>query len=166
MVRAEVLARMFVQDFMIIDRPSGEVVALLQGDAGSLLGEALEAAGAGLDHLRIKVGPGSWPALLAKTVKVQLGPVRRHGEVTLLAFSWQATGPGSLFPVLDADLEVSPLGDQRSELALHGRYEAPGGSLGRSVDRLLLHRLADATVRAFLSHLAARLRPKASVPSR
>ena len=159
------LTRMFVQDFMIIDRPSGEVVALLQGNAGSLLGEAVEAAGAGLDHQRLKVGPGSWPALLAKRVEVRLGPVRRHGEVTLLAFSWHATGPGSLFPALDADLEVSPLGEERSELALHGRYEAPGGSLGRSVDRLLLHRLADATIRAFLSNLADRLREKASVPS-
>ena len=156
---------MFVQDFMIIDKPSSEIVALLQGEAGSLLGEAVEAAGAGLDHLRLKVAPGSWPTLLAKQVEVRLGPVRRHGEVTLIAFTWSATGPGSLFPALDADLEVSPLGEERSEVALHGRYDPPGGGVGRGMDRLLLNRLANATVRAFLSNLAERLAETAAAAS-
>ncbi len=95
--------------------------------------------------------------LLAKTVEVTFGPVRSHSDVTLLAFTWQATGSGSLFPALDADLELSPLGEGRTELTLRGRYQPPGGVIGRRIDELLLHRLADATVRAFLSSLAARL---------
>jgi len=154
---AEVYQPMFVQDFMIIERPSGELVAGLGQDAEALFRQALGEAEVGLDLLRVKVGPESWPALLAKTVEVKLGQVRRHGDVTLLPFTWQATGSGSLFPTLDADLEVSPLGACRSELALRGRYEPPGGILGRTIDQFLLHRLADATVRAFLSSLANRL---------
>jgi hypothetical protein len=146
---------MFVQDFMIVDRPAGEVVDELHD--GAVLGRAAEEAGEELSHLRVKVGPKSWPPLLAKTVEVTLGPVRRHDDATLLAFSWQASGHPSLFPALDADLEVSPLGESQSELSLRGRYEPPGGAPGRVADRLVLHRLADATVRAFLSRLALRL---------
>lgn len=148
---------MFVQDFMIVERPCGELVAELEVGAGLLFRQCLGEAEADLDRLRVKVGPENWPALLAKTVEVQFGPVRSHGDVTLLAFSWHATGTGSLFPALDADLELSPLGQNRTELTLRGRYEPPGGILGRRIDQLLLHRLADATVRAFLSSLAARL---------
>jgi hypothetical protein len=42
-------------------------------------------------------------------------------------------------------------------MTLMGRYQPPGGALGRRVDELLLHRLADATVRAFLTSLATSL---------
>ncbi|MGO9657576.1 MAG: hypothetical protein ACLQVK_05935 [Acidimicrobiales bacterium] len=66
-------------------------------------------------------------------------------------------GRGSLFPALDADLELCPLGESQTELTLRGRYQPPGGALGRRIDQLLLHRLADATVRAFVTSLAARL---------
>jgi hypothetical protein len=147
----------FVQDFIMIQRPCSELVAELEAGAGTLFRQALGEAETDLDELRVKVGPESWPALLAKTVEVHLGPVRSHGDVTVLAFSWQAAGTGSLFPALDADLELSPLGEGRSQLTLRGRYEPPGGILGRHIDQFLLYRLADATVRAFLSRLAKRL---------
>jgi hypothetical protein len=150
-------AVVFVQDFMIVERDCDELLAELQAGADGLFRQALGEAEVDLDQLRVRVGPEKWPALLAKTVHVRLGPVRNYGEVTLLAFSWEATGPGSLFPALDADLELSPLGDGRTELTLRGRYEPPGGVVGRHIDQLLLHRLADATVRAFLTRLAAQL---------
>lgn len=134
---------MFVQDFMIVERRCHELVAELEGGAGMLFRQSLGEAEADLDRLRLKVGPENWPVLLAKTVEVQFGPVRSHGDVTLLAFSWQATGSGSLFPALDADLELSPLGEGRTELTLRGRYQPPGGALGRRIDELLLHRLAE-----------------------
>ncbi len=148
---------LFVQDFMMVERPCHEIVAELGDGATALFHQSLGEAEMDLDRLHLKVGPENWPVLLAKTVEVQFGPVRSHGDVTLLAFSWQATGSGSLFPTLDADLELSPVGENRTELTLMGRYQPPGGALGRRVDELLLHRLADATVRAFLSSLAARL---------
>jgi hypothetical protein len=156
---------LFVQDFMIVDRPCHELVAELEGGAGVLFRQSLGEAEADLDRLYVKVGPENWPVLLAKTVEVRFGPLRRHGEVTLLAFAWQATGSGSLFPARDGDLELSPLGETRTELTLRGRYQPPGGALGRRVDELLLHRLADATVRAFLSSLAGRLAAGAGAPA-
>jgi hypothetical protein len=38
-----------------------------------------------------------------------------------------------------------------------GRYVPPLGPLGREVDRMLLHRLAEASVRALLSRVVERL---------
>ena len=148
---------MFVQDFMIVDRPCGDLVGELEARAGTLFRDAVGEARADLDRLRVKVGPEVWPVPLARTVEVTLGPARQHGDVTVLPFAWHATGAGSLFPVLDADLEVSPLGEGRSEIALRGRYDSPGGTPGRKVDQFLRYRLANATVRAFLSRLTGQL---------
>ena len=57
-------------------------------------------------------------------------------------------GPGSrLFPVLDADLTLTPAAEHAALLTLAGTYRPPLGSLGAGPDRLLLHRVAEATVR-------------------
>ncbi|HVH53627.1 MAG TPA: hypothetical protein VNA32_05770, partial [Actinomycetota bacterium] len=55
---------------------------------------------------------------------------------------------GGLLPRLDADIEVGELGPQRTQLSII-RYTPPFGSLGRVLDRALLH-LAEAAVKDFL----------------
>ncbi|MDA8285561.1 MAG: SRPBCC family protein [Actinomycetota bacterium] len=148
---------MFVEGVVIIPRPVEEVTAGLSSGGVRLLGESLAEVGEDVVLLRSRVGPGRSGAMLAKTVEIQPGPTRRHGDTTLLAFTWRPTGVLPLFPELDADLEVRPAGLERTQLTLRGRYAPPGGSVGRGMDRLVLHRIAEATIRAFLADLAKRL---------
>ena len=49
------------------------------------------------------------------------------------------------------------MGPDQVMLTLMGRYEPPMGAVGRSVDRLVLHRIAEACVRSFLHRTAANL---------
>lgn len=142
---------MFLQDFQVVDRPFGEVVERFTVDAEALLGGALDTARSEGERLRVRVGPPTWPALVAKTVEIRSGPVRVHGGSMLLPFTWEASGGASLFPRLDADIGAAPLGADRTEVVLRGSYDPPGGALGRAVDQLLLHRVAQSTVRAFLT---------------
>ncbi len=148
---------MFVEELVIIPRPVEEVTAALSSGGVRLLGESLAEVGEDAVHLRGRVGPGRAATVLTKTVEIQPGPTRRHGDTTLLAFTWRATGVLPLFPELDADLEIRPAGLERTQLTLRGRYAPPGGSVGRGVDRLVLHRIAEATIHAFLADLAKRL---------
>ncbi|MBF6558192.1 MAG: hypothetical protein IVW52_18970 [Acidimicrobiales bacterium] len=148
---------MFVQDFKIIDRPYDEVEAMLRTSIGEHLGAALDSTRAEGERLQLKVCPAGWPAPLAKTVGLHPGPLRAQGDGELLAFSREAQGGASLFPRLDADLEVSPFGTDQTTLALRGRYEPPAGTLGLRADELLLHRLAGPTLRAFLDGVCANL---------
>jgi hypothetical protein len=95
-------------------------------------------------------------------VQVELRePVRVAGK-TILPLTWRASRHESLFPALEADLEVAPLGGGNSQLAMTGRYTPPLGPVGRAVDKALLHRVAEATVRDFVERAANRLR--AAVP--
>jgi hypothetical protein len=58
---------------------------------------------------------------------------------------------------MSADLEVAPLDENLTQLTLRGRYEPPLGAVGRRIDRLLMHRVAEASVRAFLGRLVSTL---------
>jgi uncharacterized membrane protein len=64
--------------------------------------------------------------------------------------SWRATGPGALFPSLEADLEVAPLSRNRTQLSISARYRPPFGAVGRVIDSTMLHRVAEATIKDFL----------------
>jgi Rrf2 family protein len=112
----------------------------------------MEAAHAEEDPLRVRVGPrGSW---LAKTVLVRLGRVEERGEERAMPITWEARGPSGLFPRMEAEIVVSAVDAERSELRLRGSYHPPLGRAGQLLDEALLHRVAKATVRVFLRRVA------------
>ena len=104
-----------------------------------------------------RVGPFGRVPVLSKAVSVHVSNVRVRGEAFVVQLRWSASGPTELFPVMEADLEIAPLGAHQSQLGFSGSYDPPLGSFGRQLDRLLLHQLAEATVRAMLRQLAAAL---------
>jgi hypothetical protein len=57
-------------------------------------------------------------------------------------------------PVLDADLRLAPAGEQLTILTLTGSYRPPFGRAGEALDRVVMHRVASATVRNFLASMA------------
>lgn len=147
----------FVQDFQLIDRPYNVVVGRLRDDPSALLADALGSARTEGEHLRARVGPPGWPDVLTKTVTVHPGPLRDRGDSVLLAFAWESPHAGGLFPRLDADLEVAPFGAAGVRVTLRARYEPPGHRVGTAADQLLLHRVAESTLRAFLVRLCRTL---------
>jgi hypothetical protein len=127
---------------------------------GTWLAEVSQAAyDRGLTGL-LRVGPAG-PAT-AKLVRVRfLDPVYR-GDVMTVGLRWEATGAvGAMFPVLDADISISPAGEgtapagqESARLALSGSYRPPLGRLGARLDKVLMSRVATATVRSLLRGVA------------
>ena len=93
-----------------------------------------------------------------KEVEIRLGSVYRIPTKTLLPLSWRATGAERMFPQLDADIEVAGLGARRTQLSISARYRPPMGAVGRVLDRAMLHRVAEATIKDFLDGVAERIR--------
>jgi hypothetical protein len=104
----------------------------------------------------IRVGPlGDVPGV-SKLVRVHFRELVTRQDSAVLTLRWEATGPGgSLFPALDADITVTPAGQQKSLLTLVGAYRPPLSGLGFGLDRAILGRVASATIRSLLSRLAA-----------
>lgn len=105
-----------------------------------------------------RVGPRGDVPMLSKLVRVHMMDVRSQGDSAMLALRWEATGyGGDLFPALDADITLSPVGDGTCLLAIDGAYRPPLGPVGAALDAMVLHRVATSTARSLLSRLAESL---------
>ena len=103
------------------------------------------------EELRSRVGPID---ALAKSVSLVIGLAEIHRSGLVYPIRWTAIGGAALFPELNADLALSQMGPTMTSLALDGTYEPPLGMVGRVADRVVLGRVAEATVRNWVDRLA------------
>jgi hypothetical protein len=79
--------------------------------------------------------------------------VVRHG--TWLSLAWRATGPRGLFPGLDSELEIAPLGARQAQvqrpMPAFVRRDSGAWWTGRC------HRVAEATVKDFVDRVGGAL---------
>jgi hypothetical protein len=119
-----------------------------------LLNASRAAYGDGATGLARVGPPAAWPGL-SKLVTIHVGDVVTSDDAARLPLRWEATGPGSgLFPALDADIIVIADGEHATVLTLTGVYRPPLGTVGAILDRAVLSRVADATIRNFIGRLA------------
>jgi hypothetical protein len=144
---------MFVRDFIEIGQPFEAVAPWLVRNAAWLdpiAHDALEEAIATLGALRPDqpVNLGFGPV----TVQCVRGPVRLRADALVMPLHWDTNVPAFLPPSLDGDLEVMPLGAQRTQIALNANTSA---SLS---DRdVITRRVVETSLRSFLRQLAANL---------
>jgi len=135
--------------------------------AGLLGGGAISRASHAAWRIGIaRIGPAGPLPGLSKLVQVRVREPVQRGGVMLLAMRWEASGgSGRLFPVLDADITLVADTDDAILVGLEGVYRPPAGAAGQMLDRMVLHRIAAATIRSFLSQLAAAIEDPGSGPA-
>jgi hypothetical protein len=147
---------MFVSDEVLVPLsfPAAQARLVNLAHGGSLADASRGAYGEGIAGL-IRVGPlggGPGPSKLAEVRFLDV--VIRDGSA-VLTLRWEATGPGGvLFPALDADITLTPAGEQGCRLAVDGAYRPPLGAVGAGLDKAIMRRVATATMRSFLSRVA------------
>lgn len=156
--RATILGRMFVRYFVDMAVPFEAVEGSLLEDPDAWVPGLLRAAEDRGERLLAEVGFAVEARRVDKEVEIVLGPVYRIPSKTLLPMTWRATGADWMFPQLDADIEVAALGPRRTQLSISARYRPPMGAVGRVLDRAMLHRVAEATIKDFLDGVADRIR--------
>ena len=144
---------MFARYFVEVPIPPQEVVRALARDPRAWLPGLAEGANHRGDLLLAEVGFGEH-VRIKRTVAVELGEAVRSGGKTVFPLRWTASGAAGLFPALDADLEVALLRPGRTQLAMSARYAPPFGAIGRAIDRAVLSRVAEATLKDFLDGVA------------
>lgn len=155
---------MFVYYFAHIDRSLSDVDRRLLELAGGFDGMAA-AAGRQGEEILARVGLGGEPPRVAKTVRLSLGEPVRHAGSTVIPIVWEATGAPGLFPRMEADLVLSELGPGLTQLTFRGSYTPPLGFIGRALDKALLHRVAEASVKSFVDQVASAIGETAPGPS-
>jgi hypothetical protein len=144
---------MFARYYVELQRDAAEVARGLTTCPEEWLPSLARSASSRGDRLLVEVGFGE-DHRLTRQVEVTFGSPIGIPSKTILPMSWVATGAPGLFPDLEADLEVAPLGPDRCQLSMSARYSPPLGPLGRALDRSALHRVAEATLKDFLDRAA------------
>jgi hypothetical protein len=150
---------MFLRYYVVLEAPAEEVAGALTRDPAEWVPGLVERADRHREELLAEVGVAlGGHRLMAKVVHVDLGEPRRGGESVALPIAWSATGARGLFPVMDGEIGVAPLGTAGTLLSLDARYAPPFGALGAVADRALLHRVAETTIKDFLDGVADAIR--------
>ena len=144
---------MFARYFIEVSLPTDQVErALLDSPTGWLSAIAGAAQERG-DGLLVEVGVGPMEAGLRRRVSIRLGEPVRFPSMTSVPLTWEPVGLEGVLPRLDANIELGPLGEGRTQLASSARYQPPLGVVGHALDRVLRLRVAEATLKDFLDRV-------------
>jgi len=106
------------------------------------------------ETLQMRIGPSWAGGRLTRDVRVTIGPPRNRANALVIPLAWEPTKLQALFPVLNGDMELAPIGQGHCRLTLSASYVPPLGELGTHLDHALLHHVAQSTVRSFLARVA------------
>ena len=143
--------------FVVVARPIEEIESELETGAQNWMPAlAWKSNGHGLKLLS-ELGFEVGKRRVARRIEVELGTPRQLTGVTLLTIRWKAASHAGLFPALEGQLEIAPIGKTTTQIGLSASYEPPLGLLGKIADRALMHRVAEITVKDFLDRIGDRL---------
>jgi len=148
---------MYVKASVIAEHPVRQSIeALLDGDDSwfPLLVET--AQGVPGEHL-LGVGFTVAGVPVEKRVTVELEPTRHGLDWLRLGFSWKPTLSAGMFPGVHGELHLEPNSYRDTLITVSGTYAPPLGAAGRGLDRVLLHKVAEATFRSLAESIEAEL---------
>lgn len=152
---------MLVHYFSYVDGTIDQVATALTRATGEMSAWAAVAYEKG-EALRTSITPG--PHLPAKEVELEVGSPLRRSHMIIIPIVWRATGPGGMFPTMDADLVLERVGPDMVQITLRGSYKPPLKGVGRLLDRALMHRLAEASTKSFVDQLCVAVQERVDAP--
>jgi hypothetical protein len=144
---------MFVQYFGLVSRPFADV----SYDLLAMRSGLSRSAGVAYRHGEALMATLSGPGMVAKTVTLEMGEPIHRSDSTAVPLSWWATGTPGLFPTMEAELAVAAMGPDLTQVTFQGTYKPPLGIVGQVLDRTLLHRFAESSVKDFVDRVISDL---------
>ena len=138
------------------DALSSDAVAVFQAATNTAASRARSVA----SQLRVDIGGIGVEADIKISVhKVEeKAPEAMASPSTRLQLEWEAATMPRLFPLMKAELSIYPLTTTETQLDFLGHYEPPLGALGKAMNAVAGHRIAEASVHRFVSDVAGYLR--------
>ena len=133
-----------------LDQPFGAVLEVLRAGPQHWLPSFAEEGGRvtselAFEHARQRV---------RRRVEVVLGTVQRFAYGVTVRVQWAAAQHPQFYPRLEGHLRLERREPAGCRLRFDARYVPPAGRLGASVDRALMHRVAEVSVHDFLDRTA------------
>ena len=153
-----------IRCFDYVNHPYARVRDALTKDAPALFRAATRAAASRAhsvaSELRIDLGGIGVEAdinISVQNIEERVSEAS-SAPVTRMQIEWEAATMPRLFPLMKAELSVYPLTATETQLDFQGVYEPPLGPLGKAMNAIVGHRIAEVSVHRFISDVAGYLR--------
>lgn len=146
-----------------VNHPYAMVRDALTKDAPQLFQCATKAAATRAESVASELRAGIGGISVEADVRICVKSIEEKVEtmsvpVTRLHVEWEAATMPSLFPIMKADISIYPLTATETQLDFQGVYEPPLGAVGKAVNAIIGHRIAEASVHRFIEDVARHLR--------
>ena len=153
-----------IRCFDYVNHPYEQVRDALTKDAPAVFHAATKAAAARAQsvasELRVNIGGIG----VATDITISVNKIEEKisetaaTPVTRLRLEWEAANLPSLFPFMQAELDIYPLTPTETQLDFFGVYEPPLGTMGKALNAMAGHRIAEVAVHRFVNDVAGYLR--------
>lgn len=153
-----------IRSFDYVNHPYALVRDALCKDAPALFQAATKAASSRAQsvasELRVDIGGIGLEADITISVKSieEKQSEALASPVTKLYVEWEGTKMPHLFPLMKAEISLYPLTGTETQLDFWGLYEPPLGPLGKAMNAIVGHRIAEVSVHRFVRDVAEYLR--------
>jgi len=152
-----------IRCFDYVNHPYELVREALSKDAVLVFQAATKAAASRASsiasELRVDIGGiGLEADILISVTKIEDQNPDSSAPLTRLHLQWQAAKLPALFPLMEAELSIYPLTAHETQLDFSGVYEPPLGPMGKAINAVVGHRIAEVSVHRFINDVAAHLR--------
>lgn len=153
-----------IRSYDYVNRPYERVRDVLKEHALTVFQSATKAAASRAQsvaaQLHVDVGGVGVTAdinISIKNVEEKFADLTSTPTMRLL-LEWEAATVPGLFPLMKGELSVYPLTSTETQLDFSGFYEPPFGVVGKTMNAIVGHRIAEVSVHRFISDVAGYLR--------
>jgi hypothetical protein len=147
-----------------VNHPYGRVRDVLKKDALTVFQLATKAAASRAQSVAAELHVGFGGLGVKTDIKISVKNIEEKvpdymsTPATRLLLEWEAATLPGLFPLMKAELSIYPLTATETQLDFLGLYEPPFGAVGKAINAIAGHRIAEVSVHRFISDVAGYLR--------
>jgi hypothetical protein len=153
-----------IRSYDYVNHPYDRVRDLLRQNAVAVFQSATKAAASRAESVAAElhvdfggIGVKADIKILVKDIE-EKAPDDVSDASTRLLLEWEAATLPRLFPLMRGELFLYPLTSTETQLDFSGTYEPPFGAVGKTMNAMVGHRIAEASVQRFVSDVAGYLR--------
>lgn len=152
-----------IRCFDYVNHPYERVRDSLKENALTVFQSATKAAAARAESVAAELHVDFRGIGVKTDIKIDVKSVREKatagsGPTTRLFLEWEAATMPQLFPLMKGELSIYPLTSTETQLDFSGVYQPPLGAVGRTMNAIAGHRIAEASVHRFIADVAGYLR--------
>jgi hypothetical protein len=153
-----------IRSYDYVNHPYERVREVLKNDALAVFQSATKAAAYRAQSIAAELHVDVGGVGVKTDIKIRVKNIEENpGDAlstptTRLLLEWEAATMPRLFPLMNGELSIYPLTPSETQLDFLGVYEPPFGVVGKTMNAIVGHRIAEVSVHRFISDVAGYLR--------